>query len=102
MDRALIATVITATMVTVAATGLPGYEYAASYGMFSAGGTPAAIINQLNQHVLRVLARDDVKQKLASSGAEPVGNTPAEFGATVKADMARLGKVIRDAGIRAE
>ena len=87
---------------TVAATGLPGYEYAASYGMFSAGGTPAAIINQLNQHVVQVLARDEVKQKLASSGAEPVGNTPAEFGATVKSDMARLGKVIRDAGIRAE
>ncbi len=87
---------------TVAATGLPGYEYAASYGMFSSGGTPAAIINLLNQHVAQVLARDDVKQKLSNSGAEPVGNSPAEFGATVRSDMTRLGKVIRDAGIKGE
>jgi tripartite-type tricarboxylate transporter receptor subunit TctC len=79
---------------------LPGYESAVLTGMFAPAGTPAAIIQRLNQEVVRLLERADVKERLAHVGIEGVGSSPAEFAAIIKADMARMGKVIRDAGIR--
>ena len=54
------------------------------------------------QHIVQVLRRAEVKDRLFNAGAEAVGNTPEQFAAIVKSDMARLGRVIRDAGIRAE
>lgn len=51
---------------------------------------------------MRVLNKPDVKEKFASIGVETVGNSPEEFAATIAADMARMGKVIKDAGIRSE
>jgi tripartite-type tricarboxylate transporter receptor subunit TctC len=87
---------------TVAASGLPGYESASILGMFAPAGTPATIINRLNQEIERALNRTEVKQKLFNAGAEVVASSPERLAATVKSEMARLGKVIRDAGIRGE
>ncbi len=85
----------------VAAT-VPGYEALQMYGVFAPAKTPDAIIRRLNQEIVRVLNRPDIKQKFLSSGAETIGNSPEEFAATIKTDMARMGKVIKDAGIREE
>jgi len=85
---------------TVAAT-LPGYEASSVFGIFAPAKTPVAIIARLNRELLRVLSSADVKQKFLSEGTETVGNTPAEFAAVIKSDLEKLGKVIRDAGIRA-
>ena len=85
---------------TLAASGLPGYEVVALNGIFAPGKTPAAIVNRLNQEMVRVLTRADVKEKFLSTGQEIVGSSPEEFAAAIKSDMARMGKVIRDAGIR--
>jgi tripartite-type tricarboxylate transporter receptor subunit TctC len=87
---------------TVAASGLPGYESASILGLFAPAGTPATIINRLNQEIERALNRAEVKQKLFNAGAEVVASSPERLAATVKSEMARLGKVIRDAGIRGE
>ena len=87
---------------TVAASGLPGYESFVSHGMFAPARTPPAIIQRLHRETAREIHRPEVKEKLLGAGVEPVGNSPEEFGAYVKADMARWGKVIKDAGIRAE
>jgi tripartite-type tricarboxylate transporter receptor subunit TctC len=87
---------------TIAASGLPGYEVETNTGMFVPAGTPAAIIRRLRDEVVRALNRADAKEKLAQIGVEVVGNTPEEFAAKVKADMLRLGKVVKDAGIRAD
>ena len=81
---------------------LPGYEASSMTGMFAAAHTPTAVITRLNQEVVRVLSRADVKEKFFSAGVETVGSSPEELAAAMKSDMARLGKVIKDAGIRDE
>jgi tripartite-type tricarboxylate transporter receptor subunit TctC len=55
----------------------------------------------LNREIARVLNAPEVTAKLMSVGLEPVANAPEEFGAILKADLAKWGKLIRDAGIRA-
>jgi len=87
---------------TVAATGLPGYEAATIYGLFAPAKTPQPIIDRLNQESVRALQTAELKTRLLNSGSEAVGSTPAEFVSVIKADMAKMGKVIRDAGIREE
>ncbi len=82
------------------ATFLPGYESTVLTGMFAPARTPATIINRLNHEVVQMLNRPEVKERLFGLGIEGIGNSPAEFAAIIKADMARMGKVIRDAGIR--
>jgi len=85
---------------TLAAAGLPGYEAESIVGLFAPGKTPAAVIARLNEEIVRVLDRPDVKERFLSSGVQTVGSTPEEFGATVRAEMNRLGRVIREANIR--
>ena len=85
---------------TVASAGLPGYEAVSIVGLFAPAKTPEAVIARLNQEIVRVLNRAEVRERFLSSGVETVGSTSEEFGATVKSEMARLGKVIRDANIR--
>ncbi len=87
---------------TIASSGLPGYELETNTGMFAPAATPVAIINRLQAEIARALHQPEVKQRLAAAGIEPVANTPAEFTAKVKAEIARLGKVVKEAGIRAD
>ena len=79
--------------------GLPGYETGTIYGMFAPIKTPATIINRLNEEIVRALNRVDVKERLFNTGVEVVGSSPEEFAATMKSEMAKWGKVIKDAGI---
>ena len=88
-------------MPTLAAT-LPGYESASTFGMFAPAGTPVTLINRLNSEIVKILNQDGTRERLLKIGIDVVGSSPAEFGASVKAEMARLGKVIKDAGIRAQ
>lgn len=87
---------------TVAGTGLPGYESVSTYGMFVPSKTPEAIVARLNQEIVRVLIRADIREKFFNAGIEAVGTSPEELAAYVKSEMARMGRVIRDAGIRGE
>ena len=85
---------------TMAASGLPGYESVSINAMFAPAGTPAAIISRLNQEIARYLKRADTKERLLNMGVEPVANTPEEFAAAMKIDMAKMGKLIKGAGLR--
>ena len=85
---------------TVAATGLPGYESVSINAMFAPATTPATIVNRLNQDTVRFLRRADTKGRLLSMGVEPVANTPEEFAAAMKIDMAKMSKLIKDASLR--
>jgi tripartite-type tricarboxylate transporter receptor subunit TctC len=87
---------------TVAASGLPGYELATITGAFVRAGTPHALVSRISQEIARVLARPDVKERFLKVGVETVGSSPEEFAAVLKSEMGRLGKMIRDAGIRDE
>jgi tripartite-type tricarboxylate transporter receptor subunit TctC len=87
---------------TVATTGLPGYQSATVYGIFAPAKTPAAIINRLNEEIVRVLKLPEVKDRFFNAGVEIVASTPEQLAATVKSEMTVLGKLIKDVGIREE
>ncbi len=91
---------LTPDLPTVAASGLPGYESLSLLGIFAPAKTPTTIVNRLNQEIVRVLNRADVKERLSNIGVEVIGSSPEQFAATVKSEMLRWGKVIKDAGIR--
>jgi tripartite-type tricarboxylate transporter receptor subunit TctC len=87
---------------TMAEAGVPGYEVIGWNGIVAVKGTPSAIVARLHTEVAKILRTAEVTQRLAALGAEPVGNTPDEFGAFIKAEMARWGKIIKEKGIRSE
>jgi len=85
---------------TFAEAGFPGYEVNAWFGLLARKGTPPAAIEAWNQGVRAALEMPDVRQKLSGWGAIPVGNTPAQFAAYLKAEDQKWARVIKDAGIR--
>ena len=87
---------------TIAASGLAGYESISTTGLFAPSSTSAAIIGRLNRDSVRYLQTAEARQRFLAVGAETVGSTPEELAGKVKSEMARMSKVIRDAGIRAE
>jgi tripartite-type tricarboxylate transporter receptor subunit TctC len=64
--------------------------------------TPPAIVNRLSQEIARVLRLPDVRERLLSQGIEPVSNTPEEFTAYVRSEMAKWARVVKASGARAE
>jgi tripartite-type tricarboxylate transporter receptor subunit TctC len=87
---------------TIAEAALPGYEAVQWYGVLAPAGTPRDIVARLHAAIVRALQESNVKERLLSDGAEPVGNTPDEFAAVIRRDLAKWGKVIKDAGITPE
>ena len=87
---------------TLSASGLPGYESISPQALVAPAKTPAAIINRLNQEIVRVLNGPELKERLANGGMEVVGNSPEQFAAAMKSDIARVRQLVKDAGIRAE
>ena len=85
---------------TVSASGVPGYSSEAIYGLWAPARTPAAIMTRLHQEAVRVLSQPEVKERFFKTGVETVGSTPGAFAATIKAETARLAKVLEGAGIR--
>ena len=85
---------------TVDASGLPGYSFESYQGVWAPAKTPAPIIRRLNQEIVRVLNMPDVRQKILETGVEPNGNSPEEFAALIKSDLAKLSKVVKEAGIK--
>jgi tripartite-type tricarboxylate transporter receptor subunit TctC len=87
---------------TVAASGLPGYEIAAIFSVFAPASTATPIINRLYQEIARVLKTPDVKERFLNTGSDVVAGSPAELAAYIKSDIAKWGKLIKDANIRVE
>lgn len=87
---------------TVAESGLPGYEADSWTGFLVPKGTPPDIVSRLNAEIVRVSQLPDTRERLVAVGFEVIGSTPEAFAALIKNDTARLGKVIREAGIKAE
>ena len=87
---------------TVAASGIPGYEWVSLTGIWAPAKTSGAIISRLNQEIVRVLSRADVRERFFNAGADTVGTSPENFAAIIKSEIAKMSKVIKDAGIRAD
>lgn len=78
---------------------LPGFEATSFYGIAVPAGAPKAVIAKLNAEIVRIVTAPDMREKLHEQGAEAVGDTPAEFAAFFRKQMAKWAKVIKDAGI---
>jgi tripartite-type tricarboxylate transporter receptor subunit TctC len=87
---------------TMAEAGVPGYEVVGWNGIVAPAGTPSEIVARLHAEVAKVLRLPEARERLAALGAEPVGSTPQEFGAFIRAENARWGTIIRERGIRSE
>jgi tripartite-type tricarboxylate transporter receptor subunit TctC len=83
----------------VARAGVPKYDAMQWYGLLAPAGTPPEIIALLRAEAVKVLHTDDMKEKLASDGAEPVGSTPAEFAALITSELEKWTNVARVAKI---
>lgn len=85
---------------TVAESGVAAYDMINWYGAVVPTGTPAVAINRLNTDINKALKLPDVQQRLAALGADPLGGSAADFGAYIKAEIAKYTKVVRDSGLR--
>lgn len=89
-------------LATVASMGYPGYESVAIQAWVAPARTPPAIINRVNREISRYLAQPDAKEKIQSMGFDVVASSPEQLAATMKAEMEKMGKVLREAGIKPE
>jgi tripartite-type tricarboxylate transporter receptor subunit TctC len=84
---------------TIAEAGLPGFEVVNAYGVLAPAGTPREIVVKLQQEIARILDLPDVRERLMGLGAEPVGSTPEQFGAYLRAETAKWANVVKTTGI---
>ena len=87
---------------TLSASGVTGYESASQFALFAPAGTPSAIIERLNREMIAALRKPDVTERLFGSGVEVTTGMPTELAVTMKSEMAKWGKLIKETGIREE
>ena len=87
---------------TIAESGYPKFETAAWYGLMFPAGTPREIIAKMNSAMLVVLALPDIRERLVHEGSEPMGSTPTQFGAYIKAEIAKWSAVVKAANLKAD
>jgi tripartite-type tricarboxylate transporter receptor subunit TctC len=87
---------------TLEESGLRGYEAGSWYGILAPAGTPPQIVAKLNAGIVQALQQPAIRERLAAEGAEAIGGTPGEFAAHINAELARVGKILRDGGVRLE
>ena len=84
----------------ISESGLPGYEVSVWYGVLAPAGTPAAVVSRLHAEISKIVQLQDIKDRWAVLGAEPLHNTPEQFAAFLKADLGKWAKVVRDSGVK--
>jgi len=87
---------------TVAESGVPGYEVTTAYGMAAPARTPRAVLDRLHADAIRAVKSPDVQERLKGLGADPIGNSPEQYAAFMKIEIAKWAKVIKAAGIKGE
>ncbi|HSC96939.1 MAG TPA: tripartite tricarboxylate transporter substrate binding protein [Burkholderiales bacterium] len=87
---------------TVSEAGVAGYEAGAWYGMLVPTGTPKDAIARLNSDALKALKMPDVKARLDATGLAPIGSTPEEFGAHIRSEVEKWGRVVKATGMRVD
>ena len=87
---------------TVAEAGVPGYEVTAWFGVLAPAGTPRPVVAILHKEMASTLKLPEVRERFSRLGAEPAGNTPEEFDALIKSEIAKWGKVVKEAGLKVD
>lgn len=86
---------------TVAESGFPGFDFDLWYGLMAPARTPKPILDQLSREMRRILALPDIRERMAEQGVVPRSSTPEEFDQFLREEVARLGKIVRASGARA-
>jgi tripartite-type tricarboxylate transporter receptor subunit TctC len=89
-------------MPTVAESGVAGYDANTWYGALAPARTPATIVTRLHDEFVKIMRASDVRERIAVHGYEAETDTPQEFSAYIKSEIAKWGKVVKAAGIRAD
>ena len=87
---------------TMQEAGVPGFDISTWFGVFAPAGLPAPILDRLHRAIVDSLQLPEVRERLATFGSEPVGNTPAQFAAFIRAEQPKYARIIRDSGARAD
>ena len=87
---------------TIAESGLPGFDVSSWQGVFAPAATPKEIVVKLNAEIRRILALPDVRERLTQLGADPAGNTPEQFAAYIKGEIAKWGPIVKASGARVD
>jgi tripartite-type tricarboxylate transporter receptor subunit TctC len=87
---------------TLAESGAPGYEATGWFGVLVPAGTPQDIVTRLNSEIGAILKMPDVEERFLKFGAEGGGGSPADFARFIQSEQAKWGRIIREAGIKAE
>ena len=87
---------------TMAAAGVSGFESVLISGVFAPIATPAAVVNRLNQEIVRAIHLPEIKEKFLALGIETVGSSPQEATAAIRSEIAKVAKLIKEAGIRTD
>jgi len=85
---------------TMDESGFPGFDVTTWWGMVVPVGTPAAVVDRLNRATVKVMATPEMRSKLAAIGLEPLGGTPAEFAAVIRAEAPYWERLIKEAGVK--
>ncbi len=89
-------------LVTIAESGYPGFETVGWAGFLAPTGTPKEIVAKLNAEIVRIIAQPEVGARFVTLGAELASSTPEDFGAYIKSETAKWGKVIKESGAKAD
>jgi tripartite-type tricarboxylate transporter receptor subunit TctC len=86
----------------IAESGYPGFEAGAWYGVLVQGATPRAIVDRINGEIVRVLNLPDVQQRLRGEAFDIPADTPDQFSAVIRAELAKWAPIVKAAGLRGE
>jgi len=87
---------------TIAESGLPGYSVTAWFGLLAPAATPADIVTRISAEIQKGFKTAQMRERFSAMGADPVGNSPGQFAAFLKTEMAKWAKLVKAAGIHAE
>ena len=87
---------------TAAESGMPEFEVDTWYGVLAPAGVPREIVARLNGDLVRMMRAPEMRERLAPMGIQPLASTPDEFGEFLQNEVARWGKVVREAGAQVE
>jgi tripartite-type tricarboxylate transporter receptor subunit TctC len=85
---------------TLAESGLAGFDINTWFGLFVPANTPQEIVDRIHREAVKVIKHPEVAERFIREGADPVGNTSAEFGKIVRSEYIKFAKIVKDSGAK--